>query len=99
MKPFEVKPGRIGCCVPFCRRTAKADGVSEIICGKHWRAADRQLARAYKRLQRDLDRAMERDPDDCTETERNRVAARYRVAEAMWEKIKRQAIEAAVGIS
>lgn len=98
MKPFTPKPGRIGCCVPFCRRTAKAGDSTEIICGKHWRAADRRLTRAYKRLHRALNRAMDRDPESLTEQELSRVRARLGVADAMWAKIKRQAIEAAVGL-
>lgn len=54
-----TKPGRIPCCIPFCRRTAAAEkypGCTEIICGKHWRLApkrNRQIySRAYKRYER-----------------------------------------------
>lgn len=31
---------RIGCCVPFCRRTTKREGcfadAEEYVCGRHW---------------------------------------------------------------
>lgn len=55
-----LKPGRIPCLVPFCRRTGKrnpddAESV-ELICGPHWRLADKWLRRRFKRLERLLKR-------------------------------------------
>lgn len=94
-----AKPGRVACCVPFCKRTGKDDGhVTEIICGPHWRPTDSRLRRSYKRLCKWLAPKLELDPSAFSEAEQRRIIARHRVAEAMWEKLKAEAIEAAMGI-
>ncbi len=95
-----TKPGRIACCVPYCRRTAKDDGVEgqEVICGKHWRSADRDLCRRYKKLCRELGPLMDRPPEEYPEAKRNEIIAKYHSANDMWQQIKKQAIEAAMGI-
>lgn len=50
-----IKPGRIPCCIPFCRRTADADKYApgtEIICQPHWRMVPTRLKRRYARVKR-----------------------------------------------
>ena len=95
-----VKPGRIPCCVPFCGRTAKDKGVEdqEIICGKHWRLADRRLTRRFKRFRRAVDAAMELPPESYCSRARARILRRVKVCQSLWEQVKRQAIGRAVGI-
>lgn len=98
--------GRIPCCVPFCRRTTQAGQFSEWICGKHWalvskrtkrwrRTADRLLARSNARFNRQY------DEQGCTWTEPQlrRVDAARDLAKAGWQRCKREAIEAAAGLS
>jgi hypothetical protein len=96
-----TKPGRIPCCVPFCRRTARDEGIKgqEVICGKHWRLADRTLTRRYKRLQRRCDNLMAIEPEQYSEAERQRVVRLFQIVRRMWERIKHQSIERAVGIA
>lgn len=97
---------RTPCCVPFCRRTTKAGAFSEWICGKHWalvskrtkrwrRLADRLLARSDSRFNRQY------AAQGCTWTEPQlqRVDAARRLANAGWQRCKREAIEAAAGIA
>lgn len=96
-----TKPGRIPCCVPFCRRTSKDDGIDgqEVICGKHYRAANKTLRRRYAKLRRRVEAAMDRSPESCSAQERTNTIQAYCRLEVMWGEIKRQAIEAAVGIA
>jgi len=50
---------RINCLVPFCRRTAareKYPAATQIICGKHYRLADKRLRRLYRLCVRRWDR-------------------------------------------
>lgn len=59
-----MKPGRIPCSVPFCGRTASRErfpDASEIICGKHWRMADKKV----RRFKTKADRAYERADARC----------------------------------
>ncbi|MGH6782338.1 MAG: hypothetical protein ACREB5_09560 [Sphingomonadaceae bacterium] len=45
-----MKPNRISCCVPFCRRTVAADRIApsdEWICGTHWPQVPKKV-RAFK---------------------------------------------------
>lgn len=90
MKP--LAPGRIPCEVPFCRRTARADkyepGV-RIICGKHWRLADRSLRRRWSRLKRLLKRGV---------TSRVEQRLIY-LCNRLWERALKQAIERAMGVT
>ena len=85
---------RIPCVVPFCRRTAASDqcsGSGEMICGLHWRLADRSLRRRYARWRRRYDRV---DDDGGRMSERI-----YGLLDRMWKRAKRQAIERAAGIT
>lgn len=55
-----MKPGRITCCVPFCRRAAAAARIvphSEWICGNHWRLVPKEL----RSLKTKVERASERE--------------------------------------
>jgi hypothetical protein len=80
---------RIGCCVPFCRRTRKNElGFSEWICGDHWREIPKPYRRTWGRLRRTLRRGY--SPAEIPALE----ARRYR----LWSRVKRAAIERAVGL-
>jgi hypothetical protein len=81
-------PDRIPCLVPFCRRTAARErfpGVEEIICGKHWRTSAWRTRKLYYGVQRKL----RRWPND----ERLR-----RLEWRLWERCKRQVLQAAEGL-
>lgn len=79
---------RISCAVPYCRRTAPADKFepgSRIICGKHWRLGDERPRRAYSLAKKRL---------KATGLERY-----LRIVHNCWERVLRQAIERAAGIT
>lgn len=76
---------RIGCCVPFCRRTRKNDqGWAEWICGDHWRAVPKAFRRVHGRYLRLLRRGIL--PGATPATSR------------VWRRVKRAAIERAAGL-
>lgn len=80
---------RSSCCVPFCRRTSTLFR-DEWICGEHWRLVDRDLKRLRTRLMGRFKRR------------RQTMAVRrawFRIEQATWRRMKRQAIERATGIS
>ncbi|MER8923379.1 hypothetical protein [Mesorhizobium sp. LNJC384A00] len=92
---------RLACCVPFCRRTFKDDGSSEIICGNHWRAVSTHLRRRKYKLYRRYrylygDNGYWAFPAGSPK----RIAAvkLARLCDAAWMRCKRQAIERAAGI-
>lgn len=90
---------RIRCVVPFCRRTMKADGqATEHICGRHWRHADREDRRRYQKLRRWALPLIELPPEKYSPAMRGEIAATIRELNGLWEGLKRQAIERAVGI-
>ncbi|WOF74187.1 hypothetical protein QMT40_001834 [Parvibaculaceae bacterium PLY_AMNH_Bact1] len=105
-----TKPDRIPCVVPFCGRTAKRlpdDGPdTEIICGKHYRLADKRLRKAASLARRRGNRFYEKYKA-AHETKQFEVAdelfhqcRRYaRIHMWLWSRIKKQAIEAAAGIA
>lgn len=82
-----MKPGRIACEVPFCKRTApaKLHESVKIICGKHSQLADARVLRIYRKARR----RHRRDPND---------EAAIRIMIRMWERIREQAIQRAGGI-
>ncbi|GAA3849434.1 hypothetical protein AFIC_001017 [[Pseudomonas] carboxydohydrogena] len=98
-------PGRIACCVPFCRRTCRNDGgFAEWICGKHWaavskttkrrrRLADRAKARAFRRSDQQY-----LEQGGLTESQLNRALAAGELSRALWRRCKREATERAMGI-
>lgn len=89
---------RLACCIPFCGRTFKNDRKgtpwpkgSEVVCGKHWRLADKSLRVSFRRLSR----LIKRIPDD-----RPRVGVMVtKRANAVFERIKSQVTERAAGIA
>lgn len=96
---------RIACCVPFCRRTTEAGAFREWICGKHWRLVSSRTKRWRRRADRLAARADARFSQEYsgqggtwTEAQLNRTRAAKRLAIAGWERCKREAIEAAMGI-
>jgi len=82
---------RLPCLVPFCRRTAKRQpsdtDETEIICGKHYRLADKHRRRLATKIRRRYERA--------TDAYRKRFLADLWWRN--WEKIKAQVIERAMG--
>lgn len=94
-----LKPGRIACVVPFCRRTAKRqEGVAEVICAKHYRLADRELRSRYRKACKQIEPLLETPFEHHAEAEARRLMEKFNRIEAMWTAIKRQSIEAAGGI-
>jgi hypothetical protein len=88
-----MKAGRIPCCVPFCGRTFKAEGGDvELMCGKHWRLARPALRRRHTRVVRRCRAAILKK--DWRTAERA-----WRLENAIWAAIKRQATEVAAGIA
>lgn len=85
---------RLKCCVPFCRRTFKREDCegAEVMCGKHWRLASPILRRRHKRLCRCYRR-------NSLTTGIDREIKLSSLEEALWNRIKAQAIEAAAGIA
>lgn len=85
---------RVPCCVPYCRRTFKAescDDGAEVMCGAHYRLASPVFRRRRSRLLRRLSRTSpERKPREW-----------LRLADLqfeLWGRIKAQAIERAAGL-
>lgn len=96
---------RLLCCVPFCRRTTAAGAFREWVCGKHWRLVSPRTKRWRRRADRLAARADARFSQQymqqgCTWTEAQlaRALAARGLAIAGWERCKREAIEAAMGI-
>jgi hypothetical protein len=88
-----MKPGRIPCLVPFCRRTGKrtSDAADEeIICGPHFRLADKSKRRRLSKLYRAWARAAELS---------KRKYLLTKLWWRQWEAIKVQAIERAMGVT
>lgn len=76
---------RITCCVPFCRRTYhNREGYSEWICVDHWRLTAKIDRKIYSRRRKLA----------CQELTEHRIQK----ANTMWNVLKKQAIERAVGI-
>jgi hypothetical protein len=79
------------CSVPFCRRTTTTFPPGhEWVCGEHWRLVDRALktirARLVRRWKRN-GRWARYQPGDAVD----------RTLDALWRRMKRQAIERAAG--
>lgn len=77
--------GRLRCVVPGCCRTFKAEGWSEIICGKHWRLADRRLRQLVTKVRAKARR-------------RGWSPQLLSLDARLWQKGKGQAIERAMGL-
>lgn len=95
---------RIPCCVPFCRRTAARDrfpNCDEIICGKHWRMAPASWRRRQARLGRMYRRRYGgRGYWEFPGGSSDRLACLKlaNMCNAMWNRCKKAAIEAAGGL-
>lgn len=83
-----MKPDRIPCINPTCRRTAAQDkfpGSTQIICGKCWRATPDRMRRRWKQLKarwRRLERGMRKRHVDAVVW--NRVVDRLNAA---WDRL------------
>lgn len=85
-----VKNGerRICCEVPGCGRTASEREYGEgceIICGKHYRLADKSLRQLLTKIRQRT-------------TRYGQTEARYLADNAIWKRIRRQAVERAMGV-
>ena len=70
---------RIGCCIPFCRRTAEARPETlEWICPKHWATTSKRLRAIYRKR---CKRYEEGDESQLPKIER------------LWMKLKSQAMD------
>lgn len=90
----------IPCCVPFCKRTAAGGPGEEIICGKHWMMVAKETRRVHSRMRRKAIAFMDKHPfpDDLTEEKRAFGARLIRISYKTWERVKKEAIEAAGGL-
>jgi len=101
---------RLNCCVPFCRRTrgirkGETELPSEWICGPHWAAVPKSVKRRKRLNARFIRREILRQPLVCEywklppgSPARIKAFHMWGVAEALWQRCKRAAIEAAGGI-
>jgi hypothetical protein len=88
---------RIACCVPFCRRTAarlRYPDAEEIICGKHFRTTSGTLRRRMTKIRRAWKRELARNDTFANKT----IERLWALDNELWRRIKRQAIELAVGL-
>ncbi len=92
------------CCVPYCGRSTK-ERYSEWICSVHWpmipkrtRQRRSQAKRLLKRARQRLERQYQRQGCQFTSAQWGRVEAAQRLVVALWERCKREAIEAAGGL-
>lgn len=83
MKP--LASGRIRCCVPGCGRTFKHEGETEVICGKHWRSADKWRRAILTQLRRKYQRHGLSDREAW-------------LFDRLWDKCRAQAIERSFGL-
>lgn len=89
-----MRPLRLSCCVPFCRRTRgdrKGDPLTptmEWLCQDHWLLVPERLKRRRTKLRR----LARRTPDPT------RLARINRADTAAWKACKAAAIERAAGI-
>jgi hypothetical protein len=89
-------PGRSPCVVIGCRRTFKSEGgASEFICGKHFRLADKRVLRAFRKLCRATKGI---DYDNAPPERQAWLRRKFAQEDRLWDRIKRQATERAVGI-
>jgi hypothetical protein len=109
MAPYDEKiaAGRQPCVIPGCRRTFKPEGHRETICRNHWLMVPSSRRRVYSRVRKAWEHAASvysglaqvagdhRAKFEAAEQEFLRIDNR---ADRLWERIKRQIIERAVGI-
>ena len=93
--------GRVRCCAPFCGRTFKDEGYNEMMCGKHWRMAGKKTRRLHKHILKRLKPFGTEFPNP-TIFNPEEISFYYllvKVENRVWERIKREAFEAAGGIA
>lgn len=95
---------RLACCVPFCRRTTKAD-FSEWVCCDHWRIVPRALRAEYAAAKRKARKIIARKPAyrewwtlPAGSSDRFAAIGLWRRLNRMWERCKAAAIEGAAGL-
>lgn len=97
----KIAAGRLPCCVPGCQRTFKPEGSTEVICGKHWRAAPARLRRRVQRL-RQLYRVRFGDNAPWAypagSPARLKAVQASRLFTAAWQACRTAAIEKAMGL-
>lgn len=104
------KPDRIPCCVPFCNRTGKRlpDDTDEtvIICGDHYRLADKKVRRTATLALRRLNAAEKKfnahqaaGRFDKAREQATLCDRHYKAHCRLFDRIKAQAIERAMGIA
>lgn len=107
-----MKPGRIACCVPFCRCTVPKDrhpGATEVICAKHWRLVPRALKARKRQCNRRIDKlnAAWQRPAFQERIERSgryikfasTITRAYAAEHRTWDACKAAAIEIEAGIT
>jgi hypothetical protein len=75
---------RLKCAVPFCGRTTSRSEFNEWLCGDHWRQISKIKRRVYGRLTKKWRRY-------------HHLSDGIR-ADRIWNRLKREAIERAVGL-
>lgn len=96
---------RLSCCVPFCRRTVKAGGFKEWVCGKHWPLVPRDLKRSYTLAKRRARAIVARRPGyreywklKPGSPDRMSAVAMWRRLDGCWRRCRDAAIERAAGL-
>jgi hypothetical protein len=88
---------RICCCVPGCKRSTARFESGEIICAKHYRLVDKKLKKLRARI-RARDRRNHQPGRIITALIALRILRAEQTDAMIWERIKKQAIERAMGI-
>lgn len=88
---------RIVCCVPHCRRSTARFESGEIICEKHYRLVDRKLKKRRARV-RARDKRNHQPGRIITALIKLRILRAAQTDAMIWERMKKQAIERAMGI-
>lgn len=90
---------RIGCCVPFCRRTRSMAGsaVDEWICGQHWKLTDHTLRAGFFRWEQRAKRVRMESPSTLGKGQRL-LRIKSVIWHRYWERLKKQAIERSAGL-
>lgn len=96
---------RLHCCVPMCTRSRKPDpGLSEWICGEHWRGVSARAKQQKNRNARFIRREMRRNPlanqywKLPPGPERTKFVEMWELHRKIWVRCRAEAIESAVGI-
>lgn len=96
--------GRLGCCVPFCRRS-RPGNEGEWICSVHWPMVSRRTKARRRLHHRFVRREIRRNPMvaeywkmPAGSAERIKAVRMWGLSAVIWERCKREAIERAGGI-